>query len=769
MKINVFDLTGQQCFLSQESQGSDDIKTSNRQALHPLLIYPKEAESNRTPYLQDPQHPELEDFLPQNGYFNYNNSFFLADILAGTLQSEKLHDFFAYQLGILDHYEPSAPTIILVPDDYNAEKQENLLRHCGLPRNRTMLLWRSVAICLGAEEELRKRNATAGARIAVVDSQSARTVNISILTLQCDQGKLVPARSAFRKRENYPVINQKTRQLTAAATNPEKEEFYRHTWQNSGINFVPDGEGSWEEYLFQPQKQLFLQNPYPGALQGIDFFIISGKSEIFFLQSLPEAIQIFELGDENFAARGAGRFAVRRENGLPTYFDECETLYFIVQDCKEEKILARPLIQGGELCRGGMRIEGEVNRDFFLEKDKDSISFLMHLGEITQNTPLKELNQSFGRTTSQAQPLTLYPSMIPGQGIAQVQVKASPLLREPIELDFLKMSEACYFDKRGRKHSKTMAYLQMILPRSFPIDFPDVAASSALYERYCEHDVQRFLEGKRMLPGDCFCHTTWPNAGAGGVEAFQRINVFGTQNGKEFPLNNAPLFRQLFFKIAERYKKPRDEQERRDCIRLAAWTYRCDCEIFRDIIKNSLDKMKLVAAGGNIKPVQQEFTVCANMLSRKQQEEFLCYFNQHAHAALKKSRKGKDEVKGVDWWIRAQLGILIYSNDVLRDIDSAVCEETMGLLLQIWKNYNTHGKTQAYISKVICCMLFLLRRRKYDHDFLRQDTSRLFADIMSLRENLLYSFPLALAFFEYMENNGSIDIPMGEIIKSDQN
>ena len=281
MKINVFDLTGQQCFLSQESQGSDDIKTSNRQALHPLLIYPKEAESNRTPYLQDPQHPELEDFLPQNGYFSYNNSFFLADILAGTLQSEKLHDFFAYQLGILDHYEPSAPTIILVPDDYDAEKQENLLRHCGLPRNRTMLLWRSVAICLGAEEELRKRNATAGARIAVVDSQSARTVNISILTLQCDQGKLVPARSAFRKRENYPVINQKTRQLTAAATNPEKEEFYRHTWQNSGINFVPDGEGGWEEYQFQPQKQLFLQNPYPGALQGIDFFIINAVCKFY--------------------------------------------------------------------------------------------------------------------------------------------------------------------------------------------------------------------------------------------------------------------------------------------------------------------------------------------------------------------------------------------------------------------------------------------------------------------------------------------------------
>ena len=76
-----------------------------------------------------------------------------------------------------------------------------------------------------------------------------------------------------------------------AAVYPEKEEFYRHTWQNSGINFVPDGEGGWEEYQFQPQKQLFLQNPYPGALQGIDFFIISGKSEIFFLQSAQYRIQ----------------------------------------------------------------------------------------------------------------------------------------------------------------------------------------------------------------------------------------------------------------------------------------------------------------------------------------------------------------------------------------------------------------------------------------------------------------------------------------------
>jgi len=38
----------------------------------------------------------------------------------------------------------------------------------------------------------------------------------------------------------------------------------------------------------------------------------------------------------DFAALGAGRFSYCDANGLPTYFDECPSLYFIHQDTRQE-------------------------------------------------------------------------------------------------------------------------------------------------------------------------------------------------------------------------------------------------------------------------------------------------------------------------------------------------------------------------------------------------------------------------------------------------
>jgi hypothetical protein len=71
-------------------------------------------------------------------------------------------------------------------------------------------------------------------------------------------------------------------------------------------------------------------------------------------------------------------------------------------------------------------------------------------------------------------------------------------------------------------------------------------------------------------------------------------------------------------------------------------------------------------------------------------------------------------------------------------------------------------------------MLFLLRRRKYDHDFLRAETTPIFGKIMSLKKvierDLYYLFytsakiELANAFFEYLENKGRLDIPMGGLL-----
>ena len=153
------------------------------------------------------------------------------------------------------------------------------------------------------------------------------------------------------------------------------------------------------------------------------------------------------------------------------------------------------------------------------------------------------------------------------------------------------------------------------------------------------------------------------------------------------------------------------------------------------------------------------------MLSLEQQKKFICCFNQHALSVLRKCQQKK--VENVDNWIRALKGILIYSNEALRSVDSGECEKTMYLLLQIWIKYNYYGKKRRYVANVVCCMLFLLRRRKYDHAFLKESTSQLYVDILSMSKEPRCQFPLECAFFNYMKNNGSIDIPKGDLLESE--
>ena len=154
MKYNLFDLTGREQYCCAQESSEKDIAVPNPQPLRPLLIIPKES-SNKSPYLQNPENPYIEDFITPEGDFNYDNSVFLSDILADKLDKKKsvfLEDYFRAQLNCLNGFDKTNESIILVPDHYDAEKQERILRACQMSRNKTFLLWRSIAICLGAED-----------------------------------------------------------------------------------------------------------------------------------------------------------------------------------------------------------------------------------------------------------------------------------------------------------------------------------------------------------------------------------------------------------------------------------------------------------------------------------------------------------------------------------------------------------------------------------------------------------------------------------------
>ena len=775
MKTNLFDLTGQEYFCSAESQGIDDVQPTSMVPLHSLLIYPRHQDSNKSPYLQDPMAPAVEDFYTDNGEWDFSQSIFLSEMLTGDISDAKrdhLRTYFNYQLGILPDFDNSNFNILLVPDDYDAEKQEKLLRSCCLPRTNTLLLWRSVAVCLGAEEELAAAGVKEGNKIAVVDAQSSGLLNISILTMKCDGDKLVPARSSFNKREKYPVVNGETEYSDASQIDDDGWEivehgrdFWEHTWQHDGEFYIPDGD-SWTKRTFTKKRRRYSDRLQYSLRNEADFYIVAGDIEIDFLKYLGDNTVIYEKAKNNFALKGAGRFSVRNVNGLPTYFDECESLYFIVQDLLEEKIIPKELIKGNEFCRGGQKMLGETNNDFALGKDNDAVSFLMHVGEITNTTHLKELVQEFGKTALENQPLTLYPSMIPGQGIASVIVDAAPLLQDKVELDFLRMSFA--YDKDYRNTPKTIAYLQKILPRSYPVDFPETEASKKQWENKCEQAVQRFLDKKGSLDNKLFYQSAWPYAHLGGIDALRRVNVFGTKEGAEYPIHDPEFFHKLFQKIASCIKN----NHKVEYICLAAWTYRCGVTEFQELIDDVLATVKNKAAGKAVSLRTEEFTVCANMLSPKEQKFFFQSFNKYVEPIVCEARDSKHRtaISHVDNWIRALMWILIYANDLLKNISTSDCNKCMDNLYVIWKNYILHKTSitqRRYILNVIYCMLFLLRRRKYDHDFLRAGET--FEKIMQLKkfidaqsDSLLTD--LAYAFFEYLENKGRLDIPMGGIL-----
>lgn len=779
METNIFDLTGKEQFYCVEVD-KETIRIKRKEELRTLLIYPRNHDANKLPYLQDYDFPILDDFYAQDGSLNFSNSYFLHDFLYGYLdfdKRQKLQDYFNYQLGVLADYRSEGMTILLIPDDYDSEKQEWLLRSCGLPRDQTLLLWRSVAICLGAEERLKDAGVKQGNTIAVVDGQSSGKVNISLLTMQLDGNQLVPARSSFNRKEKYPVVNgdSTTLELSLLALfskhNEQKmNDFWRHTWHYAGKFYVPDDD-NWKIVSFSKESRYYQNALSREVMQIIDFFIVTGDIEIDFHSIVKQQKVIHEPIGNNFSEIGAARFSYRNQEGLPTYYDECEPLYFIVQDLDNERIVPKELIKGNEFCRGGRKIDGEVNKNFVLGKDNDSVSFVLHMGSISEDTHLRELTQTFNCSATVNQPLTLYPSMIPGQGIARVDVEAYPLLREKVELDFTKMSFA--YDKENNNAKKTIRYLQENMPRSYPVDMPEVESSENLWIKNCKMEVKEFMLLDKPLKANCFYKCRWPYRDKGGIEAFRRENVFGTLEGSEYPDLNICYFKEVFEKIARRIICGDNSY-----IRLAAWTYRCGIDEFQFLVDRVMQKVKYAAAGDNLKAngiKTEEFSVCANMMSANEQVQYIRYFIKFAEMRLAVAGDNA-KVEKISQWLRALWSILMYSNELLKDVTIEECNQCMCILIKIVRNGvkfledDYYRKKDFNIARALCSMLFLLRKRKYARGYLQDTQDDVYMDLMSFKQEHLVSHlteqerSIFRVFFEHLDNKGSLNLPLGGLL-----
>ncbi len=751
LKIDVYDLTGREyCYrytdeqsdvsgrvdsarLLEDQQGSTPERNrSGCRRLDNLLIYPRNENSNREPYLQDFKNPAIEDFDIGDGEFNFGNSKFLYEILDAIEDDDKnalwhLKKYFAAQTAVndlkLSEFEGDKKrAILLVPDRYSSITQEKILAASGLRRDETFLLWRSVAACLGAENFLKNKGVREGDKVAIIDIQQRETA-VSILSLKKNGDYLVPKRKAFLQEGDNPFypVNKKINRFYYDSEKYSQNdiEFYEHIYGRLENDvFLPAKNAGWQRKHIAAHYQkyaLTLNN------SDIKFFIVIGDNPqmAFNISLMTEENTLNEMSLRkldgykklSFVADGAAKFCVRKENNLPTYFDECQALSIIVNDTKTENVAPRTLIKAREDCRGGEKIIGEEVRDVSLLQGTQSAEFYLCLGEATQTAKLKYLKQEFTDDVAQStQRLLLKPTMIPGQGLANVSVQClpktgeKPLFEDEVSLNWL-----------GMENSKeTIVSLSEKTERTFPPEIPDVQASQEKWNDV-KYDVERYLSVGKISGSGLFSKSQWNTEGSGKTaKLLGRINVFGIGSHSLPPFADKTVLEALFEKLRADfetyYPKSCYRANTEFYLRLIAWTYQRENPVFDYVKEKVMFEIKRAARDPKNTVKAQFYTFCANFLYKKKdvQAFFDLFLERMSHT--------QDAPMN---WCRGLGNMLMFNNTMLENISTEKCQDCMEYLCRLYEE----NKEKTQLPKpILMSILFLLRKRRDDANFCKKDS-----------------------------------------------
>ena len=703
MIVDVYDLTGALCCSRYEvDENQCSYRFVARERLSDVLICPESTERrNQPPYIQNCNKPFIRDLVDENGNFSYSHCAILGDFLQmealnSPEKKKLLENYFAsLKAYSSDFYYPADKNVILIPDNYNAVLQELILRSCPFPRQNTYLLWRSVAACLGNIEKLQGKKT-----VAIHDVQQSY-YDVSVLNLVQDASLLVPQRKAYCPESvSYPKHNDA---VTRATFEPDNE-FYRYTYYGLESECIV-----WDSNAEQFTLKNFSSSSKPWIPTDVrDGVIVVGAKTNDLFSSLDE--EGFSLSD------GAALYVARKCNGMPTYYDECKGLYIVVQDLENETIFSKELIAPNEKCMGGVEIEGLLNTDCFIEKGTENVRFF--LGEEKgDDVPLKILDHHFkiGRMKFR-EPLKLYPSMIPGQGIATVRVEGCEQLPRPVMLDLLDMAEPT--------PSETVNSLRAKIEHSYPVDIPHIRASVQMWENI-ESKVQLYLKDRKDR--GIFKNWSYATPNAAGINKLARINVFGTD---ELPKAEFD-FERLFRFMVEDYKqcKKRNEGDAVNAIlTMIAHTYQGNNPIF-SCVKEDLLSQIIACANGEITGANiSTMTACAYLLRTEKELKtyFDCYLKKAEHLCngvfVSWEKEIMSDLSGLYYWNRALYELMISNGNMLQMISTKDCDRCMNVLLIMLRSHAVYGKYNL-AGSVLKAALLLLKRRKYDKTYMKEKSA----------------------------------------------
>lgn len=716
MIVDVYDLTGALCYSRYDV--NVELCTYNliskRRRICDVLIYPDSR--NQPPYIQDTREPFLGDLIGADGKLTYERCRFLSDFFQmetlndkHELQKDDLIGAFLQALQVsryVDKTKVAERNVILIPDNFDAVMQEKILRMCGLPRDKTCLLWRSVAACLGNSSSLMGAD-----NVTVVDVQQSY-IDVSELKIVEEDGVRIPQRKAYKYEPGRGAYPYHVRFDGSFVFEPNNS-FYRHTFYGkTGQRVVWDHESAAFRTLefAQVSKMLRLHFKLFGNV------LVIGHSGIN-LNHLSEFIR-----DKNgvSVSNGAALYIARKESNRPTYFDECTGLYIVVQDAQNETIFSKELIAPNERCKGGAVVEGVMNDDCFIEAGADNSRFRL-VESSGDDVPLKVLDyRFFGGAMKEREPLRLYPSMIPGQGIARVRVEGAKQLGVPVYLDLLEMTYP--------SPQETVKSLREKIKHSYPVSLPAVVADGKLWSDVFDM-VRRYMNNSLHRDKDMFNKLRYVNPNAEGLERLSRKNVFGYADNREYPASSLRFdFDELFRYMADDYarcKHRRNQEDINDILAMISRTYQGHCQHFRNVKKDLLCEVESCANGYTKTVNTHVMTACAYLL--RSPDELSQYLKCYRKMLITKldgrcltgllSLSRIPSFSGLLHWHRVFYELMLVNSEMPKLIHTTDCNTIADALVAMLISHNVHRNPDLACA-VLKAFLYLLRRRKYDKSFL---------------------------------------------------
>lgn len=732
MIVSVYDLLGKATYT--EFDVAKDLGCLPQEVfampLAKLLVVPNGETTNRGPYLLSKDHLLINDLVEKATIHTRNLSsitkillglqyqlleegtkFRLAPAAQGSKQtdiySERLKQYFAeHQRGISIRKKQSnistepAMTILCIPDWVDESNQDIILDAARSVFASPLLIWNSVAACIGVIQELQTANLSDGSTVLVHDENSALQTS-AILKMHAHEKRLIPGHHIYWDSEN-PQERRRRREYYP-------RESYAEHYDGFAGEFACTYKDGYVQLLPPANPPAFVKTKVPENLQpDAQIFLQNNRSFI----SLPGQPQM----EKNAVALGAALFAQQKEAGLTPYFEECKALYMVTITSQEE-VQLKSLIEYTEKLPAGKALQQKVIYDVSLQKGADSVEFYLLFSTETQmdtlkKMPLRSLKQTLHVSDAllnapREVPLILVPTVYAGQGRARVEVRQSTDIQEdvlsPVFLDWNEM----------KLTRKTANQLEEKLLRSFPVDIPTVICDQEKFNS-ARMQISSYVYGESNIARLDLAKSTFIDRQAPGLEKLRRSSIFGSPKNKEkdlpFSLRDRELAERLFQKLKQAYQSEGDPQ----ILTQIAWTYHG--EYFKQITKAILGEIE-AAAPARASITTQKFTCCANLLTDDQ--DMIRYMKAFI-VRLRDPEKAK-----ISNWCRAAYQVLMYNSSFLRpDLKNPLSLEDLNecirsLILAYYKNSD---------SKIICgnidkTIYFLFKARKYHKAFCKAEQS----------------------------------------------